>query len=50
MIQDNFIYGIRAALEAIESGKEIDKILIQKGLGGDLFKDFFIKVSHNKIL
>ena len=49
MIQDNFIYGIRAALEAIESGKEIDKILIQKGLGGDLFKDFFIKVRHNKI-
>jgi len=46
---ENTIYGIRPVLEAIESGKSIDKVFIQKGLHGDLFKDFFIKVRHHKI-
>jgi len=43
------IYGIRAVLEAIDGGKTIDKVFIQKGLGGDLFKNFFIQVRQNKI-
>lgn len=33
----NCIYGIRAVLEAIRAGKELDKILLQKGLSNDLF-------------
>jgi len=48
-MQENTIYGFRPILEAIESGKTIDKVLIQKNLQGDLFKDFFIKVRHHKI-
>ncbi|MCQ2285629.1 MAG: 23S rRNA (guanosine(2251)-2'-O)-methyltransferase RlmB [Bacteroidales bacterium] len=43
------IYGIRAVLEAIDSEKTIDKVLIQRGLGGDLFKNFFIQVRAHKI-
>lgn len=35
--EPNFIFGIRAVIEAIESGKEIDKILIQRGIAGELF-------------
>lgn len=35
--ETNFIFGIRAVIEAIESGKEIDKILIQRGISGELF-------------
>jgi len=31
------IFGIRAIIEAIEAGKEIDKILIKKGLKNELF-------------
>lgn len=31
------IFGIRPVLEAIDAGKTIDKILIQKGLQGELF-------------
>ncbi len=31
------IFGIRAVIEAIQSEKEIDKILIQKGLSNELF-------------
>ena len=48
-MQENTIYGFRPILEAIESGKTIDKVLIQKSLQGDLFKDLFIKVRHHKI-
>ncbi|MDT0684858.1 23S rRNA (guanosine(2251)-2'-O)-methyltransferase RlmB [Autumnicola psychrophila] len=33
------IFGIRAVIEAIESGKSIDKIYIQKGLSGNIIKD-----------
>ena len=33
------IYGIRAVLEAINAGQPINKIFIQKGLKGDLYKE-----------
>lgn len=36
-IEQNYIFGIRAIIEAIESGKTIDKLFIQKGLHNDLF-------------
>ncbi|HKJ41034.1 MAG TPA: 23S rRNA (guanosine(2251)-2'-O)-methyltransferase RlmB [Sunxiuqinia sp.] len=43
---EDFIFGIRAVIEAIDSGKEIDKILIKKGLGGELFKELFEKIRE----
>lgn len=33
------IFGIRAIIEAIKSNETIDKVFIQKGLHGELFKD-----------
>lgn len=33
------IYGIRAVLEAIEANQSINKIFVQKGLKGELFKE-----------
>ena len=33
------IFGIRAVIEAIESGKSIEKVFIQKGLAGSLFQE-----------
>jgi len=45
----NFIFGIRTAIEAIQSGKEIDKILIQSGLSGELFNDLKKLINENKI-
>lgn len=36
MEKSDYIYGIRAVMEAIEAGKEIDKIFIAKDLQGDL--------------
>ena len=35
------IFGIRAVIEAVEAGKEIDKILVKKDLQGDLAKYIF---------
>lgn len=47
--QTDFIFGIRAVEEAIHSGKEIDRVLIRKGLGGELFQAFFSVVRENNI-
>lgn len=49
MALDNIIYGIRPVMEAMESGKTIDKVLLQKGLQGELFKDLFYHVRQNKV-
>ena len=41
MPKESFIYGIRPVIEALKAGKEIDKILIQKGLRGEGFHQLF---------
>ncbi|MDP4210731.1 MAG: 23S rRNA (guanosine(2251)-2'-O)-methyltransferase RlmB [Bacteroidota bacterium] len=51
MSQNNdFIFGIRAILEAIRSGKEIDKVLVRKGLSGELFQELLTEMRESKIL
>lgn len=37
--ENSFIYGSRAVIEAIQAGREIDKMLIQKDLKNDLIKE-----------
>lgn len=49
MQEESIIYGMRPVLEAMQSGKTIDKILLQKGLSGPLFKNLFIQVRERKI-
>ena len=39
MKNETTVYGIRAIIEAIRSGKSIDKVFLQKGLQGDLFQE-----------
>lgn len=43
------VFGIRAIMEAIESGKEIEKLLIQNGLRGELYHEFFQLIKYHKI-
>lgn len=43
------IFGIRAVLEAIEAGKEIDKIIIRRELQGDLSKELFTALKDKNI-
>lgn len=39
MEKGDFIFGIRAIIEAIRSGKTIDKLLVKKGMKGDLYQE-----------
>lgn len=43
------IFGTRAVIEAIKAGKEIDKVLIQKGLSNDLILELTKLASSHKI-
>lgn len=36
---ENLIFGTRAVIEAVNAGKEIDKIIIQKGLSNQLYSE-----------
>lgn len=36
------VFGIRAVIEAIESGKQVDKVLMKKDLGGELARELLI--------
>lgn len=49
MNNETSIFGIRAIIEAINSGKNIDKVFIQKGLKGDLFQQLEITLRKSKI-
>ncbi len=49
MERSDYIFGIRAVIEAIEAGKEIDKILIRKDLNGELANELFDVIRTNKV-
>lgn len=39
--KNEYIYGLRAVIEAIEADKDIDKVFVRKDLSGDLAREFF---------
>ena len=39
MEKNEYIFGIRAVMEAIEAGRQIDKVLMRRDLGGDLARE-----------
>ncbi len=48
--KDNLIFGLRPIIEAIRSGKEIDKLLIQSGLKGELVSQLMgLLKQHNVV-
>ncbi|MAW21601.1 MAG: 23S rRNA (guanosine(2251)-2'-O)-methyltransferase RlmB [Flavobacteriales bacterium] len=47
--EKNCIFGIRPIIEAIKSGKTIDKLFIQKGLHNDLFTELWKLVRLRRI-
>ncbi len=49
MEKESIIFGIRAVIEAINSGAEIDKIFIQKESQGNLMKELFGVLKANNI-
>ena len=50
MEKNQYIFGIRAVIEAIEAGKEIDKIFIKKDLKGDLAGELFTLVKERGLV
>ncbi|MDR0825555.1 MAG: 23S rRNA (guanosine(2251)-2'-O)-methyltransferase RlmB [Prevotella sp.] len=49
MKEKEMIFGIRAVLEAIEAGKEIDKVIVRRELQGDLSKELFAALKLQDI-
>jgi 23S rRNA (guanosine2251-2'-O)-methyltransferase len=47
--KDELIFGIRAVMEAIYAGKEIERVLIKKGLDSELFREFFDLVRSRNL-
>jgi len=47
--KDNFIFGLRPVIEAIESGKEIEKVFIQTNLTSAVAKDLQRLIRENNI-
>ena len=47
--KNEMIFGIRAVLEAMQAGKEIDKILVKKDLQGELARDLFAALKGRDI-
>ena len=45
----DYIYGLRAIIEAIDAGKEIDKIFIKKDLSGELASELFERIRQTRI-
>lgn len=43
------IFGLRAVIEAIKAGKQIDRLLIKQGLQGALYHELMAEVSKNHI-
>ncbi len=50
MIKDNnLLYGIRPVMEAISAGREIDRLMLQQGLKGELLPELRKLMSENNI-
>lgn len=45
----DYIYGLRAIIEAIDASKEIDKIMLRKDLGGELATELYEKARAASI-
>lgn len=45
----NLIFGIRAIIEAINAGKDIDKVMIQRSLSGSLMKELHQTIKDQDI-
>ena len=49
MKDNNLLYGMRPVIEAIAAGKEIDKLMLQQGLKGELVPELRKLINENNI-
>lgn len=50
MEKKDYIFGIRAVMEAIDAGRSIDKVLLRRDFGGDLAKELLAKIKEFDIV
>ncbi len=48
-LKQNTVYGLHPVMEAMNAGKEIEKIFIQKGLRGDTFAELMQRLKQGSI-
>lgn len=46
----DYIYGIRAVIEAVESGKDIDKVFVNRDMHGDLARELMSVLKSHGVL
>lgn len=49
MEKTDYIFGLRAIMEAIDAGRNVDKVLMRRDLGGELAKELLAKVREYDI-
>lgn len=47
---ENLIYGIRAVIEAIDAGRVLNRVFVQNGLEGEIFKELRTKMKEHDIV
>ena len=47
--KSEMIFGVRAVIEAIQAGKEIDKILVKKDIQSDLSKELVAALLFHQL-
>lgn len=48
-MSEDFVFGTRAVIEAIRSGRTIDKVMVKKGLSNELFQELYQLVKEHRI-
>ena len=49
MQKDDFVFGTRAVIEAVKTGRPIEKVLVKKGLNNELFRELYQLMKDNEI-
>lgn len=47
--EDSLIFGIRPIIEAVKSGKEVDRLFVQSGLKNDLYNELMAVLKHHNV-
>lgn len=48
--ESDCIFGLRPVIEAIKAGKQIDRLLVQQGLRGELYHELMVEVRNHNIV
>ncbi len=46
---ENLVYGLRPVIEAIEAGKEFEKLYVQNGLSGEIFRELKALLAQREV-